>query len=345
MINMSWCTSVGCGSCSNACNENQDPSGIREALYAAEDAGVILVACAGNAGAESCPNSCSTKFPAIHSDVISVSGIADTNSVSYTDVGRDPQASWGWYESNVWGGGTNSNVPSVDLTGFFWVRKTFGGGVNTYQNFAVTGTSYAAPFIASLGVNFRQWLYDAGSVSFSRHAWGVMVNMLLMGDARSEVFGNPTWASFYVDPQFGYGFPRYFRPGYNMGTVFGWGAHAFYLQQDQTVSWTVGSSGPESTAISGWKWVVAADTGTTTPASYDVRVVDTCPTGGGEVVIATALNQARRYRIVLADAPNTIHGRCLEMRVTALSVPPGGQGFWTADYYWSNANSEHLRIP
>lgn len=344
VLNMSFCNGSNCQTqCANACNETYNPAGVAQALYAAEAAGMVLISSAGNIGNLTCPHGCTTHFPAMHTDVISVSGLADTDGAAFTDVSLHPYASKGFISMPAYGGGTNSIVPSVDLVGMYVVRRAFGAGSDGISLALSIGTSFAAPLVTSLAANFRQWLVDAGYTAMSRKAWAIGVNLLLMGDARSDLPGGI--ASGWVDFNYGYGFPRYIRPGYNMGSTFGWGTSEVLIRQGEQVAFPVGSGGPMPTDINGWKWVVAANTSTVEPSTYDVRVVDKCPPGGGTALVSVAIAQGRRYRIVLNDAASQIHGRCLEMQVRGVAVPDGGEVFWTADYYYSNNDAHHIRVP
>lgn len=72
-----------------------------------------------------------------------------------------------------------------------------------------------------------------------------------------------------------------------------------------------------------------------------VRIVDTCPSGGGVTTIQTAARYAGRWRIRLDNPGSQIHGRCLEARITADSTD-GPVNIWAGDYYFSNDVALHF---
>jgi len=342
VINMSW--SVGSSVCANLCSTTYDSSGINAELFEAEDLGVVLVKSAGNF-AVSCPTTpCTTGFPASHPDVLSVGALADTDGApTFLNVGLLSNSSRG-YRSVTLLGGAAANVPTVGLVGLGVVRsyvKDGTSGAASYSTGTYTGTSFSTPQISSLAAMFREWMSDNG-MAHALTSWGVAINLLLMGDGRCGV-GCQSFTQ--VDDDYGYGFPRYVVPDTtHLGSTAMWGWRTFTITQGSTVKWTVNTSAAEPTSINGWKWVLALDTGYTNLPDLNVRVVNNCDGGvlGVTATVATAAKQGSRYRIILNDAPNQIHNKCLEMWVTGNNVAVGGETIWSADYYFSNTKSFHV---
>lgn len=342
VINASWYAGPDC---SNFCSNTYNPSNLRAEISAAENAGIAVVFAAGNCGTAA---ACTTLVPAVHPDVLTASGIADTIVLdgSGQPVGDDPDRSLASFSSrgnrattNVLG--ESIAVPTVALAGYGVVRLSYTGGTSGFDTSIATGTSFAAPQIASLVALTRQWLHPYGGI-FDTAAWASQINLLLMGDGRCGI-NCPSYVT--VDSKFGYGVPRYFEPnGIFLGSTFGWGTRIDSVSMGETVQWPVGDSGPESTAITGWKWALAVDVPGTMTAypKLTVRVVDTCAAGGTQVV-RTALNQGLRYRIILVNPAADIHNRCLAMQVTGTGVAAGTEAtFWSADMYFSAAQANHV---
>lgn len=345
ILNFSWSSPVGC---EELCNVSYDAWGMRDEITAAHNAGIVIVASAGNCGTQS---SCTTKFPGILNRVISSAGINDTIVFSggyaigdNPDQYLHPGSSRG-FRQTVNNAGENIAVPTIGLTGYYVVRLHYTGGTTGFASFpsvAASGNSFSSPLIASIGGLTRQWLSGFGSIANA--AWATQINMLLMGDGRCGV-DCPSYA--LVDSSFGYGMPKFFEPTVNyLGTTFGWGTRSDTISQGEVVQWTVNTAGPEPTSVTGWKWALAIDTGAITGyPKLSVSVVDTCPPGGGTQVVRTALNQGLRYRVILQNGPNLIHNRCLEMRVVGTKVIGGPIPFWSADMYFSVPVANHVYIP
>jgi hypothetical protein len=106
------------------------------------------------------------------------------------------------------------------------------------------------------------------------------------------------------------------------------------------VSWTVGNSYPESSAITDWKWAFTwKETDLDKVADIVIEVVDTCPAGGGEEVIISdpSFDLRKALRLEARD----IGGKCLEMRAYGMSVPVAGRTAYSADYFHSGDRSIH----
>lgn len=337
VLNMSF--KLG-NSCADNCNNSYDPSGIRADLAAAEDAGVVLFAAAGNDG-ETCSGQCSTVFPATHPDVIAAAALNDTNGVGFEGAGVAPWSSGGGIVTQLFGGYV-AQIPSIGLITFGTVRLAFNGGNNQYSPLFDSGTSFASPQLASLGALFRQWMMT-NNINLNDFAWCIGVNTLLMGDGSC---GASCSLATTISGSYGLGFPRYFVPTTEkLGAYGGWGTRVDVIDNGETLAWEVGGPGPESNFVNGWKFAMAVDaTGTSNLPDLDVRVVDKCPAGGGTVTIRAAPRGGTRFRMNISD-PNLIRGKCLEVRVTGTHVKAGGDVFWAADYYFSTPTSRHLYVP
>ncbi len=123
-----------------------------------------------------------------------------------------------------------------------------------------------------------------------------------------------------------------------MGAPWGWGWRSFTITNGQTVSWTVGDSGPESSLITKWKWAVMwFENDLTSVADIIIRVVDSC---AGNTMIAGDLSFYTRKAIFLDGGPS-IANRCLVMQVIGFGVPAGGRTIYAADYFQSGDPSVH----
>lgn len=138
-----------------------------------------------------------------------------------------------------------------------------------------------------------------------------------------------------------YGRLRHHRPFEStLVAPWGWGWRTQVLMQGQQLQWTVGDSGQESSSIAQGKWAFLwFDSNLQSTSNIVIQVVDTCPQGGGEALVAWDYSHGLRKAIRLSQAD--ISGKCLEMRAIALSTPFGGTRFWSADYFHSGPTEVH----
>lgn len=304
-----------------------------------------MVASAGNYGTD-CPFQCNVCLPAINYDVIGTAALADTIGYTAHTVDVANYSSSGAPNKVLQGSAVIAAVPAVGLVTFGTVRKAFNANANGYSPLWDVGTSFASPQVASLAVLFREWLRDTIH-PLRLHAWATGVNVLLMGDGRC---GLGAACSQSVHAKYGFGFPRYFVPTLEkMGSGGGWGTRRETIVHNQTIAWDVGGPGAEASTVNGWKFALAVDTdsahtdsgGFTNLPELNVRVVDKC---NGNIVIRQAAKQGTRYLMNIRHTAD-IRGRCLEVRVTGTNVRAAGETFYAADYFFTNATTQHLYVP
>lgn len=341
IINMS----LGLGNCSELCNRNYNPSGINADLYAASDAGIVIVKSAGNEhGACGPSQTCDVIYPGGHPDVIAVSALADNDFNGSTDPWQDnfiTSLSSRGYRNHTALDGQTAEVPTIGLSTFGTVRWVTGENPSHYVTLTplgdtISGTSVAAPQVSSLAALFRQW-FRGHSPGTASDPWNVQVKLLAMGDAKC---GSDCIQRTKINDAYGFGFPRYFVPTWSYLQNGGWGTRVDVITQGGAKAWDVGGPGPEANNVNGFKLVVALDTTLATPPALLVHVVDTCPTGPVGF-IRTAVRQGTRYRIVI-DNPNDIRGKCLRVAINGLNVKSGGEVFYATDFYWSTTNAYHI---
>ena len=67
-------------------------------------------------------------------------------------------------------------------------------------------------------------------------------------------------------------------------------------------------------------------------ADIDVFLVDTCPPGGGEVILMRQDDYDTRNRLAFKNDPYYV-GKCLQMKVHGYNVPVGGRVVYAVDYF------------
>jgi hypothetical protein len=181
--------------------------------------------------------------------------------------------------------------------------------------------------------------------AFSSIGWtttsapALMVNMLLMGDAWDANSGNDRRTRL-SDLSGGGRIHMHWPSSTDLTAPWGWGWRSFVIHQGQTISWNVGSSAPESPLIQQWKWAALwFESDLQNVADIDFEVYDTCPPGGGEILVASDSSRDLRARFMLLQPE--IANRCLQMRAYGYLVPSGGRVVWSADYFHSGDPSTH----
>ena len=330
------------------CSGTADLSGIRGAIMAAENAGVLVVGTTGNSRSGPCDDAgvCEVEFPAALTDIMAIGWLSTaTTGANFPTADISALSDCGRPLVTL-DSGQSRRAPMVDLVTYGRIAPLLGAGTDGYDPVGGSGSSIAAPIISGAAVLARNWMYDVGFSSFST-AYGVRVNLLLMGDASFEQGG--VMSRNRRDVHWGLGFGRLkFRWFSNpkgstaqLGPTAGWRTQNLILSTGETVTFSVNGGNPMPAGVLGWKLAAIADENSYSDMpDLNLRVVDTCAPGG-TVTLETAQRRAGRWRLVV-DTFTGIAGRCLEVRITADSTDNGLSSVWVADYYFSNSIANHL---
>jgi Subtilase family len=314
-----------------SCDGTFDVSGINLALKTARTYGVLVTACGGNSGADGC----TVWYPAVRADTLAVNGLRTRGSRDdYGDLPLSSHASRGDVPIRVYTGWPGWS-PAVDLSAPGTLRLFAAHqGATGYASKSASGCSVATPVVSAAAGALKGAMYAMGYPTNCAEL--LMVNMLLMGDGWDPVTGHRQsglsklsgtgrirmhWKDELVQPA-------------------GWDMHAFRIHDGETHAFSVGAPGPESPRIQQWKWAALwFEDDFQNVADVDFFVYDTCPPGGGEVLVTADLGFGLRMRVTLLQPD--IGGRCLEMRVVGTAVPAEGRDVWMADYFHSGDPSIH----
>lgn len=318
-------------SCGSWCNPDANCYNINTLFRNGLDAGMLPVVMVGNAGNE--PPLCTLSWPGYSPSTIGVAALDSISGTSYgattrsTFSGRGPvigALSGGW---PVAVGGVDMAAPGI-VSNLYTIS-----GSNGYSG-DVAGTSIATPIVAGAAGLLRQALNAIGWSGNDARA--LAVNLLLLGDHSD---GTAAGKNLTMDPHMGAGRLRLHWPSdTSMVAPWGWGWRSFTIYNGQTVSWTVGDGGPESSLITRWKWAVMwFENSLTSVADIVIRVVDSCQ---GNAIIANDVSYYTRKTLFL-NGGSQIANRCLVMQVTGVGVPPEGRVIYSADYFQSGDASIH----
>lgn len=331
VLNMS--VGISCSAPNNyGCSPLYDCANINTILRNGLDAGMLSLACAGN-GAQGGTGTCDLWWPGYRPETLAINALDTSNDAtayhdsvftSYATTGPIPIVSEG---------GVASTTPGVDLLGPGETRFAYGNGSNDY--FDMNGCSNATPVVTGAVGVLREAFKNLGWLGNDARA--LMVNALLMGDASNGSTANGE-SNTSVHNSAGYGrFHSHIPSDADMTAPWGWGWRWVRIYDGQELRYTVWDAGPESPAVTEWKFAVTWDA----PNLNDVpdiviSVVDTC---NGNVTIASDWSYALRKRLHLTNA--NIANRCLEMRVRAWDVPPEGTVVYMADYFHGGDTNVH----
>lgn len=311
------------------CDATANWSGINGALQSAQNAGIVTLAAAGNSGNS---GGCTIGYPGLRPENLAVAALNSTNSASvYTSLGIASYSSRGGVPIRRFDG-LSITTAGVDIAAPGDFTDNFTNGTNTYGSSTISGTSFATPVLSGAAISLRHAFQALGwSYTNSR---ALMVNLLMYGDAWDAVSGGTVQRLSEVS---GAGRLRArFPSSASLTAPWGWGWHSFTIAQGQTVTWPVWDTGPESTALTEWKWAALWDEpDLQNVADIDFYVYNTCPSGGGApVLVASDVGYSLRTHMRLSQSQ--IGGRCLEMRAYGYKVPAAGRTVYTADFFHSS---------
>lgn len=327
------------------CDRTYNPCGIKEALTASTNSGVLHTLAAGNHYNNS---GCVTSVPAIFRSGLTVGAMDSRNNAnSYDSLQMAWFTSRGGMQVKMANGYSSSSttfsLTDLSLPGCW--DYTYRGTSGNYSYLVNPsgsgdcGTSFAAPALASSIALFRNALKGIGQPQTDARL--VAVNMLLMGDGFSH--DNNAFSSNKLDPVSGAGrLHLHYPSGANMTGPWGWYTHSFSISAGQTVAFTTAmGTSPMPSTVTQWKvasFIVDDDFENAT--DVDISVWNTCPVGGGAPVqLGFDSSYDNRSRI---DLRGGLGGKCLEYRLTAITLPPGAsKTVYVADYYHAGSTADH----
>lgn len=338
-----WVASQGCAS-------SFDCGGVNASIKAANDAGMMFAACAGNGGGGTCLGSgCNLWFPGWRPDSFSVNGLAvegvapnytprdyTSSPIGNTSTGACIASQGGMAAQTLAGTPFSASGVAMTAPGQWNNSAEFSLTYHSSSSTGVLGCSFATPSVAGNAGLLRQMFNSIGwSGSDAR---GLFVNMLLQGDNWADPGSGDLPAG--ISSQGGYGRLRMHYPSNDsLVAPWGWGWQSFVIQQGQTVEWTVWDSGPESQSVTHWKWAFAwFDDNLNSSSDIVIEVRDVCAPGGPVMVRS---DYSYDYRKGIRLWAPSIGGKCLVMRATAFLTPAGGTRVYTADYFHGGDSSTH----
>ena len=327
VINMSWGNTL-------ECDRSVDYSGINAALAAIADLGVVMVKSAGNSGDGT---TCRLSWPAQRTEVITVGNVdSSDDTIGYNSLPIRPSSSRGGVQVRTYSNNYIGYLAGVDLVAPGVYRQYFAPPNSSYSASATSGTSFATAAVTAMMGGLRSAFHSLGWSTANTRA--MMVNGLLMGDGWNLTV-NPSTAGLH--PRTGAGRAKLHWPsGSDLTGPWAWGWRAVHLYPGNSVTWPVGSGGILPGTVTLWKWAVlwtASDLGAV--PDVDLYVEDNCGGGNPTQIIVSDVGYDVRARFRLTQAH--LMARCLRMRATAYSVPPGGVTIYSADYYHSGPTAVH----
>ncbi len=213
-----------------------------EAVYAAESAGVLVTAAAGNEGASS---TCNLSEASTVPSALSVAQLDDPGTGSYATVDMHSSSSDGYVSAVVDGSTFSSAFTSVDVavTGRTQFAASSGTGFSD-----VWGTSFAAPRIAGAGILFRDWAIEMGWGAYSHSPGWLRANLIAMTDRAS---GASTYRNSKFTKRWGGGrfqLRRYTIDDHPSG-LWRWETATYTVADGQHVQHQIAGSGSEPAGL------------------------------------------------------------------------------------------------
>lgn len=328
---------------------NDSFNGAREAIQAAENAGVLVVVNAGNNGhLGGCTVSSYGAFP----DTLTVGGIENVSELSslstvplWTEPGVQGSGRNTVLDNGPVSGGTFASHRFVDLTVTMNASRVATTGQTGTSATSVLGTSFAAPQVAGAAGLLKDWAHDTGALSSGWYGNPYVLRVMLsaMGDGADLYGGGGSGSTSSLNSGLGFGHLRFTLPAFLGSGPWHWAIHWLTAKQGDVFEWAVGATGPEPSAIAGWKFAALADYDWYASApNMTFQLIDKCPAGGGETLILQAANTAHkaRMRMRAGDMASRYHGRCLYVRATVHNAS-GTFPLYMMDYAYTNSRIYH----
>lgn len=323
VLNMSW--NIGC-----VCDRTCDFGGSNAAIRNATDAGVLFTVAAGNDG----PSGCTTAWPALRRDVLTVGGLDSTTwgtGADYPIMGVWPGSSRGGMDLKVAGTVRHGAATVVDVVAPACYSNVYGPPPSLYP-FTGCGTSFAAPTVAGIGAMAMNSFYSLGLTGMDTRM--TQTYLMMLGDGYDADTGQILEGG--MSSRTGAGrIKAHFMNSADLTAPWGFGCHKATISDGQVYAFSVGDSGAESTSITTWKVALTwKEEDLSNVADILLMVYNTCP----HFRVGADLSYDMRKRVRLSQAD--IGGNCLEYDVVAYDVPSPRE-FTVCDYYQSGDPSEH----
>lgn len=304
-------------------------AGWPEAVYAAHQAGVLVVGSAGNGNHDA---GCTLTGLAEAPSQFVVGATDDPGSGSYANVGVANYSSRGGINVTV----GNLSIPGA-LSGVSALVPgawQFGAGKNG-SFVAQGGTSLAAPQVAGIAALFKDWMIGMGFSNQANTPGTLFTNLLAMTD-RVSSSGTKLQSGF--DPVTGGGRlqARLFDLADHPSGLWRWETANYTLSHAQRVQHLVGGAGAEPNGINTFKVYAAFfEADGTDIADIDVRVKDKgC--GANSLLLGQDVSRDTKSMVQIGSSGS---GKDICVQLDAFYVPPGQTREVTLVTYYTGETS------